>query len=237
MTTVHRWTGLEARALRLALRMSVRAFAAHLGVGTRTVSKWEKLLSATEPRQDTQAILDTALTRAEPSVHLRFETSLYEAGRADGRSARPVARVGPRTWEYETWADDLDRSVVALSRQNFPFADDLLRRWLVRFPPPGLDEKGLYLHARTTALLGDVQRDQGTLLGPLSARRSYQDARTVFCRSASPDGWLSWTSRWPCSWRCPANWIQPPVSTRPSPSTTGSLAATGPESGCGWGRR
>ena len=93
-----------------------------------------------------------------------------------------VATSGPRTWEYETWADDLDRSVVALSRQNFPFADNLLRRWLVRFPPSGLDEKGLYLHARTTALLGDVQRDQGALLGPLSARRSYQDARTVFSR-------------------------------------------------------
>ncbi|MEQ4193773.1 hypothetical protein [Streptomyces sp. YIM 103828] len=182
MTTVHRWTGLEARALRLALRMSVRTFAAHLGVGTRTVSKWEKLLSTTEPRQDTQAILDTALARAELSVHLRFETSLHEAGRADGRCARPVAFSGPRTWEYETWADDLDRSVVALSRQNFPFAQDLLRRWLVRFPPPGLDEKGLYLHARTTSLLGDVQRDQGALLGPLSARRSYQDARTVFGR-------------------------------------------------------
>jgi DNA-binding transcriptional regulator YiaG len=70
VATVHHWTGLEARALRVALRLSVRAFAEHLGVGVRTVSKWEKLLAATEPRPDTQAILDTALARADAAVHL-----------------------------------------------------------------------------------------------------------------------------------------------------------------------
>ncbi len=95
MATVHHWTGLEARALRLALRMSVRTFAAHLGVGARTISKWEKLLSSTEPRQDTQAILDTALARAEAAVHLRFETNLSEAGRAGTDSVRRVTASGP----------------------------------------------------------------------------------------------------------------------------------------------
>lgn len=89
VATVHHWTGLEARALRLALRMSVRTFAAHLGVGVRTISKWEKLLSSTEPRQDTQAILDTALARADAAVHLRFETNLSETGRS-GAGFRPA---------------------------------------------------------------------------------------------------------------------------------------------------
>jgi DNA-binding transcriptional regulator YiaG len=38
---VGRWTGREVRALREARRMSVREFAAHLGVSDRMVSKWE----------------------------------------------------------------------------------------------------------------------------------------------------------------------------------------------------
>lgn len=107
MTTVHHWTGLEARALRHALRLSIRAFAQHLGVGIRTVSKWEKLLSATDPRQDTQAILDTALARSDAAVHLRFETFLSEAGRpgrGSGRRSTPggpgpgSTKRGPTTW-------------------------------------------------------------------------------------------------------------------------------------------
>jgi DNA-binding transcriptional regulator YiaG len=37
--TVRIWTGREAAALRTAMRLSVRAFAEHLGVAVRTVSK------------------------------------------------------------------------------------------------------------------------------------------------------------------------------------------------------
>lgn len=36
VTTVYRWTGREAMLLRQALRLSVRDFAAHLGVGVRS---------------------------------------------------------------------------------------------------------------------------------------------------------------------------------------------------------
>jgi transcriptional regulator with XRE-family HTH domain len=186
VATVHHWTGLEARALRLALRMSVRAFAEHLGVGVRTVSKWEKLLTGTEPRPDTQAILDTALARADPAVHLRFETNLSEAGRPAAGLSRRVTVTGPRAWEYESWTDDLDRAVVALARQNFAFADNLLGRWLARFTPAELDDKGLYLFARSTALLGDLRRDQGAVIGPMSAQRSYAGARSVFTQLDIP---------------------------------------------------
>ncbi|MER6717323.1 helix-turn-helix domain-containing protein [Streptomyces halstedii] len=186
MATVHHWTGLEARALRLALRLSVRAFAEHLGVAVATVSKWESKRAETEPRPDTQAILDTALGRADAPAHLRFEMLLSEmAGTVQG-AGRRVTAYGPRAWEYESWADDLDRVVVALSRQNFGFADSLLNRWLVRFDARELDEKGLYLFARSTALLGDLKRDQGSLLGPLSAHYSYARARTVFTQLGIP---------------------------------------------------
>ncbi|MFE0690046.1 helix-turn-helix domain-containing protein [Streptomyces xiamenensis] len=184
MATVHRWTGLEARALRSALRLSVRAFAERLGVGVRTVSKWEKLLTNTEPRPDTQAILDTALARADPAAHLRFEATLSESGRP-ARLGR-VATGGPPAWEYETWTDDLDRVAIALSHQNFTIAESLLNCWLSRYPTRDLDEKGLYLVARSTTLLGDLRRDQGAVFGPLSAQRSYADARAVYAQLDIP---------------------------------------------------
>jgi DNA-binding transcriptional regulator YiaG len=41
VATVPLWSGREVRALREARRMSVREFAAHLGVSDRMVSKWE----------------------------------------------------------------------------------------------------------------------------------------------------------------------------------------------------
>ncbi|MEO3852970.1 hypothetical protein ABGB09_36040 [Streptomyces sp. B8F3] len=187
MATVHHWTGLEAKALRLALRLSVRAFAQQLGLAVATVSKWESKLADTEPRPDTQAILDTALGRADAAVHLRFETLLSEmTSPVQNTGPRRVTASGPRAWEYESWADDLDRVVVALSRQNFAFADSLLTRWLGRFKAPELDEKGLYLFARSTALLGDLKRDQGVVLGPLSAQHSYAGARAVFTQLDIP---------------------------------------------------
>ncbi|MFD8807355.1 helix-turn-helix domain-containing protein [Streptomyces sp. NPDC059597] len=186
MATVHQWTGLETRALRLALRLSVRAFAEHLGVAVATVSKWESKRADTAPRPDTQAILDTALERADAAAHVRFETLLSEmAGPVQG-VVRRIADTGPRAWEYESWAEDLDRVVIALSRQKFAFADSLLSRRLVRFDARELDEKGLYLFARSTALLGDLRRDQGSVLGPLSAQHSYAGARAVFTQLGIP---------------------------------------------------
>ncbi|MFF9478072.1 helix-turn-helix domain-containing protein [Streptomyces sp. NPDC014733] len=186
MATVHEWTGLEARALRHALRMSVRGFAERLGVAVNTVSKWEKLLAGTKPNTDSQAILDTCLARADAAAHLRFETHLSETRDGATGTMRRVMIPRPRAWEYEEWTDDLDRAVVALSRQKFHFADDLLRRWTARFQPADLDDRGLYLLARSTTLLGDLRRDQGEIFGPLSARRSYAGARSVFAQLEIP---------------------------------------------------
>ncbi|MFE7130813.1 helix-turn-helix domain-containing protein [Streptomyces sp. NPDC057638] len=184
MATVHQWSGLEARALRLALRMSVRVFAEHLGVGIRTVSKWEQLLARTQPRPDTQAILDTALARADAAAHERFETFLDDEtgpGTGQGRNGGGRVTVGRASGaDLEAWADDLDRTVVALARQDFTFADSLIRRWTHRFPATALDDRGLYLLARATTLLGDLKRDQGSVIGPLSAASDYSTARSLF---------------------------------------------------------
>ncbi|GAA1100911.1 orotidine 5'-phosphate decarboxylase / HUMPS family protein [Nocardiopsis metallicus] len=73
---VARWTGREARAFREAKRMSVREFAAHLGVNDAAVSNWERRGTRARLRYDTQQLLDTDLTRSEPEVADRFELIL-----------------------------------------------------------------------------------------------------------------------------------------------------------------
>lgn len=175
MAAVQVWTGREARALRGALRLSVRAFAEHLGVAPRTVSKWEHFGEATRPQPDTQAILDTALSQASPDVRLRFQALL------DGEpSRRPGRRQVSPAWDYEAWADDLDRAVVALSRQDFTACSWLTERWLTRYAADWLDDRGLYLHARSLVLAGDACRDQGRLTGPRSATHTYQRALSLY---------------------------------------------------------
>lgn len=168
MVSVQQWSGREASALRAALRMSTRAFAEHLGVALRTVAKWESLGTETQPRPDTQAILDTALARADGAAQARFEVVLFPN------------RQGTHSADHETWTEDIERAVVCISRQNFPFASTLLNRWLSRHDPHALDDKGLYLYGRSLVLLGDLHRDQGAILGPLSARHSYLTARGMF---------------------------------------------------------
>jgi len=72
MTTVHRWTGREAKLLREALRLSVRDFAARLGIGVRTVNKWEARQTDITPLPHMQEVLDTALARASDGAKARF---------------------------------------------------------------------------------------------------------------------------------------------------------------------
>lgn len=85
-TAPDRSDGARTRALRVALRFTVRAFAEHLGVADRTVSKWEAAGAATFPRPDTQAMLDTVLARADDAGQQRF-TSLCR-----GTATRPAVQ-------------------------------------------------------------------------------------------------------------------------------------------------
>ncbi len=66
------WTGLQTRALRTALRMTLLGFAEHLGVGARTVSDWEAGGSGITPKPGMQEVLDVALERASGEVKARF---------------------------------------------------------------------------------------------------------------------------------------------------------------------
>ncbi|HEY3562655.1 MAG TPA: helix-turn-helix domain-containing protein [Kribbella sp.] len=174
MQSVVRWTGAEARALRLALRFSVRGFAEHLGVAVRTVSKWEAEGGRRQPRPDMQAALDTVLSNASPVARARFAETL-ESKRTAVSAAPALVR-----WDNEAWTDDLDRARSYAARQNFVLATRLIERWLGRADGTRLDERGVYLRGRSLVLLGDVQRDQGHLGGPGSASAAYADAHRVF---------------------------------------------------------
>ncbi len=93
------WTGRETRALRLGLRMTIEAFGEHLGVGVRTVAKWEAQAAGITPMPAIQEVLDAALERATPAQQARFQLLLGggpaagvgSGGRSDerGSSARP----------------------------------------------------------------------------------------------------------------------------------------------------
>ena len=74
---VGRWTGHESRALREALRMSIRAFAEHLGVSKATVSGWENR-NPMPLRLATQEVLDQALALADAEAKTRFALLLRD---------------------------------------------------------------------------------------------------------------------------------------------------------------
>ncbi|MFJ9692564.1 hypothetical protein [Kitasatospora sp. NPDC101183] len=183
MTAVIVWTGLEAKALRVACRKSVRDFAALLGMSVRAVTNWERLGAGTRPRPDTQAIFDTVLRQCDPGARIRFEALVAQQ---TGAPVHAQLQAGPRAWEYESWTEDIERAVLAASRQDFVFAGSLLERWRSRWTVRELDERGLYLLARSSSLVGDLRRDQGVLLGPLSASASYAQAHTLFTRLDIP---------------------------------------------------
>ncbi|MGH3871556.1 MAG: helix-turn-helix domain-containing protein [Pseudonocardiaceae bacterium] len=92
MTTVQCWTGRETKLLRGALRLSIRAFAAQLGVDTRTVNKWEARQASITLLPYMQQVLDTALARSADEVKARFAAAVDASQRA---STLPSRRVPP----------------------------------------------------------------------------------------------------------------------------------------------
>ena len=119
---VHRWTGVEVRALRNAKRHSVREFARYLGVSDRMVSKWEAGGAGIRPRPVNQAALDTALARLDASGLVRFAEALHAAATHLGNGQRRWADlVGERRFEVHltltattlAWAQDVAAELAA----------------------------------------------------------------------------------------------------------------------------
>jgi hypothetical protein len=106
MTIIEKWTGRHAYALRDALRMTNEAFAEHLGIAPRTVTKWRERPEMV-PSQYLQQALDTSLRQAPPDAQVRFtanlgldepqivldHTMLSQLNVAIGDLARAVARL------------------------------------------------------------------------------------------------------------------------------------------------
>ncbi|GAA4030597.1 hypothetical protein GCM10022247_64600 [Allokutzneria multivorans] len=171
MVTVHRWTGQETRALRDALRLSGRDFAAFLGVAHRSVAEWDRRGADITPVQEIQQVLDTALERADSAAKRRFLTSLRSSTASEAAAA---------PGDLDSWEDDIDRAMICLGRQQFRTARGLLDRWLSRHPEEHVTDVGRRLRGRTLVLLGDLLRDQGQLTGPGGARETYRAAATLF---------------------------------------------------------
>lgn len=95
-----RWTGADVKALRAARRLSVRDFAAHLGVAQRTVSYWEAS-DTTTPTALNQSNLDTSLARASVEEQARFRdlVPVDEIGESD---AGGDASVQPERTRHST---------------------------------------------------------------------------------------------------------------------------------------
>lgn len=83
MVVAPRWTGLEAAALRQARRMSIRAYAASLGVSAATVANWDRRGEHAHLNTETQQLLDIDLERAPKGVHQRFASALAERPRGE----------------------------------------------------------------------------------------------------------------------------------------------------------
>ncbi|MFG2737910.1 SUMF1/EgtB/PvdO family nonheme iron enzyme [Streptomyces harbinensis] len=87
MVTVTTWTGREIRALRQAKRMSLVAFAEHIGVSERMVSKWEARGASITPRPVNQSAFDSSLSLSPPDVRDRFAALLAAVPAAHGERA------------------------------------------------------------------------------------------------------------------------------------------------------
>lgn len=112
--------------------MSLREFAAHLGVSDRMVSKWEAKGEAIHPRPVNQAALDTSLATSTADERARFEVFLDSAVRTDGAGHEAAGQIRP---SQETLirhsADDKDMTLVAAC--DFLSGADREPDWLPAF--------------------------------------------------------------------------------------------------------
>jgi tetratricopeptide (TPR) repeat protein len=168
---VSTWTGLEANALRAAMRLSLRAYAEYLGVSFGTVALWNRRGATVRPTPDMQAVLDTALARSSPEVRQRFEAVTRAAVVASGSGVfdpgdRGDVPVGPSVLAA-------DRGPVALAGSAFAG-----------------DERANELFVRGYGLLGANDRQQIETAQALLQRAVNRDPH--FARAIAARGYTRW---------------------------------------------
>ncbi|WP_205752408.1 helix-turn-helix domain-containing protein [Cryptosporangium phraense] len=180
MTAVTHWTGREARALREALRLSIRDFADRLGVAARTISNWESAGTDIRPRPDMQAVLDTALAQASGPARDRFSYLMSDELFA------PEPEIPTSLPALST--DDLSKISAALDDARRYFDGDVVGQFRERLDALARDDGSLGPRAALPAALG--------LVGAIdrSARSVRSDVRGallgVGARAAEFTGWL-----------------------------------------------
>ncbi|MFK4869010.1 NUDIX domain-containing protein [Streptomyces sp. CSMPJR101] len=93
MDVVDTWTGRAACLLQQAMRMTNEAFAEHLGISERTISRWHAQ-PAMVHRTEVQQILDTAYEQAGETVQQRFALLLRPpAPRMEAQALRVAIAV------------------------------------------------------------------------------------------------------------------------------------------------
>lgn len=166
MATVDKWSGREARALREALRMSVRGFAAHLGVNERTITKWEGGGAAAHPRPELQAALDTALGRADDEVRVRFDAAL--GARRPVLDRRTVLCGAAATAALGVGDVELLRRELADALDHAAMSEASLDDWEQTVHQYGL----AFRYRPAAALLADLATDLAELYRLLERRRA-----------------------------------------------------------------
>lgn len=185
MITPARWTGHEARLLRTALRMSMRTFAAHLGVAERTVSKWEKAGPRTTPWPDTQAILDTTLAQAGDNAKARFTQLNNDTRAVTAPGGAPTSDElqmavwqGPSGNGDEHEALELARRVAAtdVGTETLGRLENMVDQLAIKYPVTPPQE-----------LLEPVRRHVAYVMRLLDARKTLDEHRRLLVVG----GWLS----------------------------------------------
>lgn len=103
------------------MRLSVRSFADHLGVGHRTIGRSEASGPDAVLRPDLQAFLDAMLTRADDTARDRFATLLAQSGTdamARGANDATVTTPGPHRAEDASPAKPTLDSVLVRQRRT-----------------------------------------------------------------------------------------------------------------------
>ena len=167
--TVRQWTGLEAKALRAALRMTIYEYADYLGVGMRTVAKWESRGNDIEPLPQTQSILDTALTKASSDAQARFTAIVSDslASKATAGDAAPDA--GQRGGDVDAPTPS-SLPAVPQSSVLLPVVVDG-RQILLPLDAAAVAGRGLALAMNLTPSLGDPSRLEAK---PVDVERAYE---------------------------------------------------------------
>lgn len=180
MTTVITWSGREARALREALRMSLRDFADRLGIAERTVAYWEAQGSRTTPRPSYQAVLDTALSRASAPERERFDLL---CGRASPTRAAPGSQNLDAALR-ETEAVQLEQHLFLARRVD----DELIRLLSVQTENIRLQDRRLGAAALREQITAHIDLMHSLLLHS-TGRRARTRLATVLADTSTLAAW------------------------------------------------